>query len=185
DDILLTKYGLSGSAILALSREFSLHFKKERRGSCLISLNFIPGKSKKEVSNFLNKRWGVRPDQTVEKSLFGLVPNKVSTALLNHLTLNPQTRVCELTENQIEKIASALTESKINITGTRGWNEAEFTAGGIDTEDVALGTLESRVQKNLFFAGEALDVDGEIGGYNLSWCWSSGWVAGRLLKGAS
>lgn len=63
---------------------------------------------------------------------------------------------------------------------TRGWNEGEFTAGGVDTDEVDHNTLESMKVKGLYLAGEILNVDGQVGGFNLSWAWSTGYVAGKL-----
>ena len=67
------------------------------------------------------------------------------------------------------------------MTDTRSWNEGEFTAGGVETNDVDPQTLESKKAKGLFFAGEILNVHGHVGGFNLSWAWSTGWIAGKLL----
>jgi len=63
------------------------------------------------------------------------------------------------------------------VTDTRGWNEAEFTAGGVSVNELSEGILESKLQKGIYFAGEIMDVNGERGGYNLVWAWASGWVA--------
>ena len=82
-------------------------------------------------------------------------------------------------------IANRLKAREFDITGTRGWNEADFTAGGVDTAEVNHGTLESKIKKGLYFAGEILDVDGSRGGYNLAWAWASGYVAGQAASGAS
>jgi len=71
-----------------------------------------------------------------------------------------------------------LKDWRFKVTGTRGWNEAEFTAGGIDLKEVKEGPLESKLVKGLYFAGEILDVNGKRGGYNLAWAWASGYVAG-------
>jgi predicted flavoprotein YhiN len=65
------------------------------------------------------------------------------------------------------------------VSGTRGWNEAEFTAGGIKVDEVDPETLESKIKNGLYFAGEILDVNGRRGGYNLGWAWASGWLAGQ------
>jgi predicted flavoprotein YhiN len=64
------------------------------------------------------------------------------------------------------------------VAGTRGWNEAEFTDGGIDVSEVKKHTLESKLKNGVYFAGEALDVGGRRGGYHLAWAWASGFVAG-------
>ncbi|MDD5429076.1 MAG: NAD(P)/FAD-dependent oxidoreductase, partial [Candidatus Omnitrophica bacterium] len=76
-------------------------------------------------------------------------------------------------------IARTLKAREFTVIGTRGWNEADFTAGGVSTEEVDHDTLGSRLKKGLYFAGEILDVDGARGGYNLAWAWASGTIAGR------
>ena len=68
--------------------------------------------------------------------------------------------------------------SVLPVTGTRGWNHAEATAGGVPLSEVNLKTMESRICPGLYFCGEMLDVDGRIGGYNFQWAWASGFVAG-------
>ena len=65
------------------------------------------------------------------------------------------------------------------MSGTRGWNEAEFTNGGVDVNEIKPGTLESKLKPGVYFAGEILDVNGKRGGYNLGWAWASGFVAGQ------
>ena len=72
-----------------------------------------------------------------------------------------------------------LTAYPFEISGTRGWNEAEFTSGGVNIDELNPITLESKLKKGLHFAGEILDVNGRRGGYNLGWAWASGWVAGQ------
>ena len=68
----------------------------------------------------------------------------------------------------------------ISITGTKGWKEAQVTAGGIDLAEVDLHTMESRLVSSLYFAGELLNVDEKCGGYNLQWAWTSGRIGGKF-----
>lgn len=182
DDVMFTQYGLSGPAILNISREISIHINRESKSGVQIKLNFFPGKSSSEVKEYLNDRWKKRPSQTLEKSLFGIFPNKISSSILKVLGFDINRKVEDLRDNEKDFLASKLTNYIVDIQGTRGWNEAEFTAGGIDTNEVNQGTLESKLMKDLYFCGEILDVDGDVGGFNLSWAWSSGNVAGKLQK---
>jgi predicted flavoprotein YhiN len=69
---------------------------------------------------------------------------------------------------------------KLTITNTKGFDFAEVSTGGVDTLQINQNTLESTIQKNLYFCGEVLDVDGDCGGFNLQWAWSSGYIAGNL-----
>ena len=102
-----------------------------------------------------------------EELIAGILPNKFGSAF-----------VAILKTKDVSLIAKKLKSKEFNITGTRGWNEADFTAGGVDTAEVTSGTLESKIRRGLYFAGEILDVDGCRGGYNLAWAWASGYVAG-------
>lgn len=181
DDVMFTQYGFSGPAILNISREISIHINREEKTGAQIKLNFFPGKSPSEVTDFLSNRWKKRPDQTLEKSLFGIFPNKIPAALLKVINVNKDTQVSELTNSQKDSLIELLTNFTAGISATRGWNEAEFTAGGLDTTEIDNQTLESKKIKGLYFCGEILDVDGDVGGFNLSWAWASGFVAGKLL----
>ena len=108
-----------------------------------------------------------------EELIAGILPNKFGAALETIL----KTKDASL-------IAKGLKSREFSITGTRGWNEADFTAGGVDTLEISEGTLESKIKKGLYFSGEILDVDGCRGGYNLAWAWASGSVAGQAAAGA-
>lgn len=180
DDVMFKDYGLSGPAILNISREISIHINREAKNNAYIKLNFFPGLNRDQVLNKLKDRWSKRPSQSVEKSLYGFFPNKFCTAVLKVSGINIEKKVKDLQDNEINILVNNLTKYNIKITGTRGWNEAEFTAGGIDTKDIKIGTLESKLVDNLYLAGEICDVDGDVGGFNLSWAWSSGFVAGLL-----
>lgn len=180
DDVMFTQYGLSGPAILNISREVSIHIHRENKQNAYVKLNFFPGKSFDEVRELLGERWYKRPNQTLELSLFGIFPNKIPSVLLKIIELNKDKLVKDLKEHEIQLLCEKLTDYKIKITDTRGWNEAEFTAGGVDTNEVKEKSLESKKVDNLYFCGEILDVDGDVGGFNLSWAWSSGRVAGKL-----
>jgi hypothetical protein len=76
-------------------------------------------------------------------------------------------------------LAAALKDKRFAVHGTRGWNEAEFTAGGVDAREIERETLESKLCRGLHLAGEILDVQGPRGGYNLAWAWASGLAAGE------
>jgi len=180
-DILFTKYGLSGSAILNISREASTALNRDHKNQIKASLNFLIGKNKQEVKKILTQRWKKRPEQTILKSLIGLLPERVATGILKICNLGFNENVKDITSSKVDLLCESLTNLEIIIIDTRGWNEAEFTAGGINVNEVKLGTLESKIIDNLYLCGEMLDVDGPIGGYNLSWAWSSGWTAGKCL----
>jgi predicted Rossmann fold flavoprotein len=179
DDVMFTQYGLSGPAILNISREISIFINREQKSGVEVEINFLPGKNIDAIREELEIRWQHRPGLALDKSLYGLFPNKFAETFPRAIGLNQNKRVEDLNNSDKEKLVDALGGYKIKIDGTRGWNEAEFTAGGIDTTDVNPETLESTIVSGLFFCGEILDVDGDVGGFNLSWAWSSGNRVGK------
>ncbi len=90
-------------------------------------------------------------------------------------------RAADLTDGDLERIARQATQFELPITGTCGFDQAQVTAGGLRTDEFDPQTLESRLVPGLYACGEVLDVDGDCGGFNLQWAWSSGHLAGQLL----
>lgn len=181
-DVLFTQYGISGSAVFDISRNISIKIHREQQSDIPVYLSFFSGKSKTEISKMIERRFAVYTDRLVSRSLWGLVTTKVANAICAAAHIEKDTVVQALTDEEKNRLMQTLTHYEVRISGTRGWNEAEFTFGGVSTEDIDVHTLASKKASHLYMAGELLDVDGDIGGYNLSWAWASGWVAGKLQK---
>ncbi|MCX5693124.1 MAG: aminoacetone oxidase family FAD-binding enzyme [Candidatus Omnitrophica bacterium] len=164
-ELLFTKYGLSGTAILDVSGDVSIAINRLRKKGVIVSIDMVPFidalKLREEIENRIQKGFAA------ENLMIGILPNKFSLIFRDLFR-----------GANIEKIVKMLKDKRFDIIGTRGWNEAEFTAGGIDTGEVKELTLESKLKKGVYFAGEILNVNGERGGYNLAWAWASGFVAG-------
>lgn len=166
-EMLITKYGLSGASILDISEDISIAVNRDDKADAAVSIDMIPFMNNNKLSNEISKR--ISKGIIAEELIAGILPNKFGKAFKNILsTMDPG------------RIASSLKDVRFKVLGTRGWNEAEFTAGGVDVRDVQECTLESRLTKGLYFAGEVLDVNGKRGGYNLAWAWASGFVAGLI-----
>ena len=164
-EVLFTKYGISGTAVLDISDDISVAFHRHKIKNISIEIDFIPFLTKNEFVETLTNR--LKKGFPPEKIITGIVSNKFSLPLS-----------FQLKNADVQGIANLLKNKYFRINGTRGWNEAEFTAGGIDTSEVNHRTLESKLQKGFYLAGEILDVNGVRGGYNLAWAWASGFVAG-------
>jgi predicted flavoprotein YhiN len=123
-----------------------------------------------ELAAEISKR--IRSGIPAEGLTIGILPNKFGAALRDLLSTG-----------DAQLIAKTLKDRRFKVTGTRGWNEADFTAGGVDLKDLDDKSLESTIKRGLYFAGEILDVDGRRGGYNLAWAWASGYVAGKAAAG--
>ena len=175
-ELLFRFYGLSGPVILNLS-EAVAPFIRDR--DVCVRINFFPGHMPDALDDFLRERWRRHPHRTVAFSFTGLLPDKIPPVLLPLIGVPPDQRVAGVSAQVRRRIAERLTAWDIRILETRPFAEAEVMVGGIVTDDVDPRTLESKVVPGLFFAGEMLDVHGDLGGFNFQWAWSSGWVAGR------
>lgn len=182
-EVLFTQYGFSGPAILSASHDISLKLNRNHASSVAVTFSFLPHASYEDAKKILQDRIQRHSTLPVSHALWGLVTEKIAGALCGVAKLPKDARCGQIDENQIEQLLEVVTRYTVDITGTRGWNEAEFTAGGVDVAEVDSDTLESKVREGLYMAGEILDVDGAVGGFNLSWAWSSGFVAGKLQKG--
>jgi hypothetical protein len=174
-EILFTDYGISGPPILQLSREAVRGMNEKRKVELELKLF---DKSREEFKDYLSKRFSYMPYKTVEIGLIGLINKKLIIPILKEINLDKSSLVKELTNVDLDKLANILTSWKFKVIGDKGWGQAQSTAGGILTQDIDPNTLESKRISGLYFCGEILDVDGDCGGYNLQWAWSSGYVAG-------
>jgi predicted Rossmann fold flavoprotein len=167
-ELLFTKYGLSGTCILDISEEISIAVNRHHKKDVFVAVDMVPFMDREQLKKQLIKRQkaATSPDEI----LAGILPNKLSFALRNLFD-----------KGDVDAVVAVLKERLFKVTGTKSWNEAEFTAGGIEVNEVNSATLESKLHKGVYFAGEVLDVDGRRGGYNLSWAWASGFVAGKTL----
>ena len=179
-EVLFTQYGLSGPAILDVSRDISIRINREGKKDTTLQLSFFPETAIEEVKKIIKQRLEKHPTLPVAHALWGLLTEKIAGAVCA-VSAIPKDRIAkDMTNQEMQKLIGTLTSHMVSVTDTRGWNEGEFTAGGVDTNEIIPETLESKYAKGLFIAGEVLNVDGPVGGFNLSWSWASGWVAGKL-----
>lgn len=176
-DILFTDYGLSGPPILQISRE-AIIAKKDKK-DVKIGISILYNKSKKEVFDYLKERFKNMPEKTLEEALIGMVNKRLILPLIKELNLDKDTVVFNIREDEISLLANILTKWEFKLSGDKGWGHAQTTAGGISLKDINPKSMESNMVKGLYFCGEVLDVDGDCGGYNLQWAWSSGFLAGK------
>lgn len=172
-DILFTNYGISGSAILDISRKISKAIDNNEKNIYLI-IDLLPNFSLIELKNILIKRLKFTNDKKIDFWLEGLLNKKLTTLILKESNLSKNLIYAkELNIKDIDKIAYTIKNIKFDIINTKSFKNAEVIAGGIDTNEVNSITLESKLIKNLYFIGEILDIDGDCGGYNLHWAWAS------------
>lgn len=180
-EILFTDYGLSGPPILQLSRLVGAYHRSQYDvPDILIQIDFLPELSLADTGNWLAERSLADPDCPLPEFLTGLIHKKLGQALLKQAIGRPLNGPCStLTAAERKSLVQLLKAWTVPATGTRDWSQAQVTAGGLDVSQFQPGTMESRLVPGLYAAGEILDIDGDCGGFNLQWAWSSGWLAGR------
>ena len=174
-EVLFTEYGVSGPAIFDLSRSVSAG------GSDLTCLlNFFPDWEEAEVLHWLSQRQAAMAGHEASTLLTGSCHTRLGQMICKSAGFTNQ-RAAGLTRDDLRRIARQATHFALPITGTCGFDQAQVTAGGLDTTEFDPRTLQSRLVPGLYACGELLDIDGDCGGYNLQWAWSSGRLAGKLL----
>lgn len=177
-DLLFTNYGISGPPILDLSRMVNEKNKKLQIEMPLI--NNI--ENEKEFRDNLYSRYYTLNDFSLERWLMGLVDKKFINMILKESNLSKETPMNLIEIKDFEKILNILLKSKFEVIGTKGFENSQVTCGGIDTTEINEKTMESKIIKGLYIVGEVMDVDGDCGGYNLQWAFSSGIMAARSIS---
>ena len=180
-DILFTKYGLSGSAILDISRDIS--YKLQYQKSVKVTIDILPTFSKNKLVDMLLQRAKTLASRDIYVWLDGIVNKKLSRYIIIESKIPENIKFAKfLNRKDILKIVHTIKNLEFNITDTKGFETCEVCAGGVILDDINLHTMESKLQKNLYFIGEVLDVDGDCGGYNLHFAWASGYTLAQNLR---
>ena len=178
-EILFTEYGLSGIAVMQVSRIAAQALSQKRPQPVYACLHLVP-MNREEAYGLLKKRRGMLSGRTLENFLTGLVNKRVGQMMIKWTTgLSLSETSGALTDAHLDALAESLTGWMIEITGTQGLEQAQVTAGGVRTQDINPETMESMLADGLYLTGELLDVDGDCGGFNLQWAWASGMLAGE------
>jgi predicted Rossmann fold flavoprotein len=175
---LCTHTGISGPGPMDISRHFLAAQLDDPKTQLVIG--WIPGETEESMNAALLEL----QKRTVLRYLAERLPEKLVRTLCRVANVVPATSGHELGRDARRRLARAVCASPLPVTGTRGWNHAEATAGGVPLSEINLKTMESRICPGLHFCGEMLDVDGRIGGYNFQWAWASGFVAGTAAAKA-
>ena len=175
-EILFTEYGVSGPAIFDISRAVATGGDE-----LYLELDFLPGQSIKDTENWVTQRCesaGAREGGTL---LAGTLHSRLGQMICKAAGVT--TQPCHtLTGHQMQKIADLLRCFTLDVHGVCGFDQAQVTAGGLRTDEFDPRTMESKLVLGFYACGEVLDIDGDCGGYNLQWAWSSGHLAGLLME---
>ena len=174
-EMLFTHFGVSGPVILSAS---SYVTGKLREKHLKLSIDLKPALDANTLDARLLKDFEKNINKALKNSLGELLPSGLIAEVIRQSGINPDKRVNEITRQEREQLLKALKGLSFTLTGTRGWNEAIITRGGVSVKEINPKTMESKLVSNLFFAGEILDLDALTGGFNLQIAWSTGWSAG-------
>ncbi len=172
-DILFTNYGISGSAILDISR--AVNKTLQNSDEVVVRMDLMSEYSKEQLKNILLKRAKNSNSKSVVLWLDGFVNSKLALFLSKDLRVQ---NADDLNTKDIVNLVYRLKNFKATVVSSRGFKSAEVTAGGVKTDEVNPETFESKLQNGLYLVGEVLDIDADCGGYNLHWAWASGYSAG-------
>jgi len=174
--MLFTHYGVSGPIVLSISKKVVDLLKEKKR--VFISIDLKPALDEKKLDNRIIRDLDSHGNKKFRSILKLQLPQKLIPVCME-LTGIPGEKLCnQVSSAERKKLRLWLKNFDLEVTGHRSFNEAIITAGGINLKEINPRTLESRLVKNLYFAGEALDIDADTGGYNLQAAFSTGYLAG-------
>jgi predicted Rossmann fold flavoprotein len=177
-DWLWTHFGASGPLALNLSRHWHRATSDARSGLTVL-LSLLPDDPFDTIDAWLLAQERVRPRARLATVLASRLPAAVAEVWLRLAAIAGDLTLAHLLREDRRRLVHALTAYPLDVTGSRGYQYAEATAGGVPLDEIDPATMESRVCPKAFLVGEMLDVDGRLGGFNFQWAWSSGFVAGR------
>lgn len=174
-EMLFTHFGVSGPVILSASRHLLGKFDEGLK----LYIDLKPALDEKTLDSRILKDFEKYINKDFSNALGDLLPQKLIPVVIRLSGIDNEKKVHDITKEERKRLVSVIKGLELNITGTTGYNEAVITSGGIDVDEINPSTMESKLIKNLYFAGEVLDCDAYTGGYNLQIAFSTGFTAGN------
>ena len=171
-ELQFTEYGLSGPVIFEISRDVC-----HEKGNWFCKLDLLPGVSADDLMGMLRKK--ASSSLPAEELLTGILHNRLGRIVVKEAGISLHAPIRQLEDWELENVCKCAKCLTVPLTEPMGMDAAQVTAGGISTDEFNPATMESRLVPALYACGEVLDIDGDCGGYNLQWAWSSGRCAGE------
>lgn len=178
-EMLFTHFGVSGPLVLSAS---SFYGKCKKKEEIILELDLKPALSEEQLDKRLLRDFEENQNKQFKNALNGLFPGKLVPVMIELSGIAPEKKIYEITREERKKLLEVTKHLRLHVTGTRGLTEAVITQGGISVKEVNPSTMESKLVKGLYFAGEILDVDALTGGFNLQIAWSTGHLAGKSIS---
>ena len=174
-EMLFTHYGVTGPVILSAS---SIVGKTLEKKELVLHIDLKPALREEQVDKRLLREFEANHNKQFKNAIDSLLPAKLRPVIIELSGIEEEKKVHEITKEERLNLLRLIKDFHMTLTGLRGYNEAIITKGGISVKEIDPGTMESKLIKNLYFAGEVLDLDAVTGGYNLQIAWSTGYLAG-------
>lgn len=179
-EMLFTHFGVSGPVILSASSRVADELKK---GELELSVDLKPALDPEQLDGRILRDFEEMKNKRFKNALVHLLPSKLIPVVVERSGISPEKPVHEVTRAERRRLQEEIKDFKLTVTGLRDYNEAVITQGGISVREVNPATMESKLVRGLYFAGEVLDLDAMTGGYNLQIAWSTGYLAGLSAGG--
>lgn len=179
---LLTHFGISGPAVLDISRHFLDAVHRDPDAS--LRLCFLPDEDRRTLENELIALGPKRVAAWLRDRYRGRLPDRLASALMDIAGIDPASTGAALRRPERRRLLDTLFEMRLLVVGDRGFTHAETTAGGVPLDEIDIKTMESRRCPGLHLCGEILDADGKIGGFSFQWAWATGHIAGTAAASA-
>lgn len=175
-EMLFTHFGVSGPLILSASSFYTSYKKNE---PVMLYIDLKPALSEEQLDKRILRDFEENKNKQFRNAISGLFPSKLIPVMIECSGIEPEKKVNEISKEERKGFVKIIKEFPLHITGTRGFNEAIITQGGVNVKEIDPSTMQSKLVKGLYFAGEVLDVDALTGGFNLQVAWSTGYLAGE------
>ena len=179
-EILFADYGVSGPAAMLIGRA-AADWERRKKGVMTLSLDVLPTMSAEDLLQDITRRCATDPSRTLEHLLTGLLQKRLAQTILKAAGFALSVTAGSLSAADKTRIANTLKNWTLPVTGSAGMNAAQVTAGGLETRGFDATTMASKLALHLYAAGEVLDIDGDCGGFNLQWAWSSAYTAANAM----
>lgn len=177
-EMLFTHFGISGPVILSASSAIIKYLKK---GNLTIKIDLKPALTEEQLDARILRDFEENINRDFKNSLNGLLPKKMIPSIIRYSGIPEDKKINKITKEERRTLIKSLKEFTLTIEGFRGYDEAIITHGGVNVKEINPATMESKIVKGLYFAGEMIDIDAFTGGYNLQIAWSTGYLAGNSI----
>ena len=179
-EMLFTHFGVSGPLIISASAYVGKILQKKHELKLVIDLK--PALSEEQLDARVLREFDANHNKQFKNAVTGLFPAKLLPVMIHLSGIDPEKKVNEISREERKAFGMLIKALPMTVTGTRSFAEAIITQGGISVKDINPSTMESRLVKHLYFAGEVLDLDAMTGGFNLQIAWSTGHLAGESIQ---